>query len=109
MERFEGEAHLPGAEREWAIELEIDWGEKDVTVRILEAPGGLQEWPGLAVQAFGPMEEIVFRTKGIPPLFTHWWHFARGGHDELAGIVLSTPDAGGVWRTCPLVMERTGE
>ena len=109
MERFEGNVHLPGAEREWSIEMEIDWGEKDVTLRILEAPGGLQEWPGLAVQTFGPMEEIVFRTKGIPPLFTHWWHFARGGHDELAGIVLSPPDAGGVWRTCPLVMERTGE
>jgi len=109
LERFEGKAHLPGAEREWSIEMEIDWGEKDVTVRILEAPGGLKEWPGLVVQTFGQVEEIVFRTKGIPPLFTHWWHFARGGHDELAGIVLSPPDAGGVWRTCPLVLTKTGE
>jgi len=61
------------------------------------------------VQTFGQVEEIVFRTKGIPPLFTHWWHFARGGHDELAGIVLSPPDAGGVWHTCPIVMTKTGE
>jgi hypothetical protein len=66
MERFEGKAHLPGAEREWSIDLEIDWGEKDVTVRSLDAPGGLKEWPGLVVQTFGPMEEIVFRTKGMP-------------------------------------------
>ena len=109
MERFEGKAHLPATERGWSIEMEIDWGEKDVTVRIPEAPGGLKEWPGLAVQTFGQVEEIVFRTKGIPPLFTHWWHFARGGHDELAGIVLSPPDMNGVWRTCPLSMEKMGE
>ena len=47
MERFAGKAHLPGADREWSIEMEIDWGDKDVTVRIPEAPGGLKEWPGL--------------------------------------------------------------
>ena len=109
MKRFEGKAHLPGAEREWSIEMEIDWGEKDITVRILEVPGGLKEWPGLAVQTFGQMEEIVFRTKGIPPLFTHWWHFARGGHDELVGVVLSPPAAGGVWHTCPIVMNKIME
>jgi hypothetical protein len=55
------------------------------------------------------MQEVAFRTRGIPPLFTHWWHFARGGHDELAGILLALPDANGVWRTCPLEMTKTVE
>jgi len=109
MEIFRGSAHLPGADREWGIELEIDWAEKEVTIRIADAPGGLKEWPGLAVQTFGPMEEVVFRTKGIPPLFTHWWHFTRGGHDELVGIMLGLPDFQGVWRTRPLVMSKVGE
>jgi len=30
MEAFRGKAHLPGAREEWNIELEIDWGEKEV-------------------------------------------------------------------------------
>ena len=109
MERFEGNVHLPGADHASRVELEIDWEEKDVTIRIPEAPGGLKEWPGLGVQTFGPMQELAFRTRGIPPLFTHWWHFARGGHDELAGILLALPDANGVWRTCPVEMKKTGE
>ena len=109
MERFEGKVHLPGNDRESHVELEINWEEKDVTIRIPEAPGGLKEWPGLGVQTFGPMQEMAFRTRGIPPLFTHWWHFARGGHDELAGILLAPPDASGVWRTCLVEMEKTGE
>jgi hypothetical protein len=53
------------------------------------------------VQTIG-VEEAVFRTKGIPPLFTHWWHLARSGSDDLWGFVVSTPDAEGVWRTCSL-------
>jgi len=52
------------------------------------------------------MEEIVFRTKGIPPLFTHWWHFARSGSGDLWGIVLGTPDAEGTWRTCLVPLKR---
>jgi len=107
VERFEGKAHLPGTRGEMKIEFEIDWGEKDVTVSLPDIPGAIKEWPGLMVQTFGQVEEIVFRTKGIPPLFTHWWHFARGGHNELTGVVLSPPDANGVWRTCPLVMTKT--
>jgi hypothetical protein len=109
MERFEGKAHLPGTSGEMKVQLEVDWVEKDITVRLPEIPGPIKEWPGLAVQTFGPEEEVAFRTKGIPSLFTHWWHFARGGHDELTGIVLAHPDAGGVWRTCPLVLNKTGE
>lgn len=28
METFRGKAHLPGADKEWHIELEIDWSKK---------------------------------------------------------------------------------
>jgi hypothetical protein len=109
METFQGKAHLPGADSDWDITLEIDWPQKDVTVRIAQTPSGIGEWPGLAVQTFGPVEEISFRTRGIPPSFTHWWHLVRGGHDEMVGIILATPDAQGVWQTCPISMTKTGE
>jgi len=33
-----------------------------------------------------PEDEIAFRTKGIPPLFTHWWHFVRSGSNDLWGL-----------------------
>ena len=106
METFRGRAHLPGTDRESEIEVELDWGSKEVSVRVPELPGAVHDWPGLVVQTFGPMDEIVFRTKGIPPLFTHWWHFARAGSGDLWGIVLGTPDAQGVWRTCPLTLQK---
>jgi len=106
MEVFHGKAHLPGANKDWDIELEIDWGKKEVNVHIDEAPGSVSDWPGLVVQTFGPMDEIAFRTKGIPPLFTHWWHFVRSGSGDLWGIVLGLPDAQGVWRTCPVPLEK---
>jgi hypothetical protein len=109
VERFEGKAHLPGTKGDMKIGLDIDWGEKDVTVHLPEIAGPIKEWPGLVVQTFGPEEEIAFRTKGIPSLFTHWWHFSRGEGGALAGIVLAPPDAGGVWRTCLVEMERTSE
>ena len=105
METFRGKAHLPGADKEWDIELEIDWTEKEVNVHIEEVEG-VSDWPGLAVQTFGPLDEIVFRTKGIPPLFTHWWHFVRSGSGDLWGIILALPDAKGVWKTCPLILEK---
>jgi hypothetical protein len=106
MEKFRGRAHLPGAGAPWNLELEIEWETKEVNLYIDEAPGGISEWPGLAVQTFGLMEEIVFRTKGIPRVFTHWWHFARSGRGDLWGIVLGTPDAEGTWRTCPINLTR---
>ena len=68
--------------------------------------GSITDWPGLAVQAFGPLDEIVFRTKGIPSLFTHWWHFVRSSSDDLGGIVLGLPDVEGIWATCPLALEK---
>ena len=60
METFRGKVHLPGTDGEWNIELEIDWGEKEVNVHIDEAPNGIADWPGLAVQTFGPVDEIIF-------------------------------------------------
>jgi hypothetical protein len=105
METFRGKVHLPGADREWNIVLEIEWGENEANVRIEEAPGGIADWPGLMVHTFG-MQEIVFRTKGIPPLFTHWWHLVRGADDNLSGIVLGLPDVSGTWTTCMLTMEK---
>jgi len=106
METFRGKAHLPGADKEWNIGLEIDWDTKAVSVHIDEAPDGIADWPGLVVQTFGPMEEIVFRTKGIPSSFTHWWHFARSGSGDLWGIVLGLPDVEGRWGTCPVTLEK---
>lgn len=105
METFRGKVHLPGADNEWNVGLEIEWANKEVYVHIDEAPGGLADWPGLAVQTFGPLDEVAFRTKGIPPLFTHWWHFVRSG-DDLWGIVLGLPDVEGKWRTCPLLLKK---
>jgi hypothetical protein len=106
MEIFHGKAQFPEADYEWNIELEIDWAKKEVNVHIGEAPDGIADWPGLAVQTFGPVDEIVFRTKGIPPLFTHWWHFVHSGSDDLWGIVLGLPDTEGKWRTCPVLLEK---
>jgi len=106
METFRGKVHLPGADQESSIELEIDWEKKEANVHIDEAPGGISDWPGLIVETFGPLDEIAFRTKGIPPVFTHWWHFVRGGSGDLWGIVLGLPDAGGIWRTCPAPLKR---
>ncbi len=106
MEIFRCKAHLPGAAEEWNVEMEIDWGIKEVSIHIDESPGGMSDWPGLVVQTFGPMDEIVFRTKGIPPLFTHWWHFVRSGSGDLWGIVLGLPDAEGIWRTCMVSMDK---
>ena len=109
METFCGKAHLPGTDGEWDLQLEIDWNDKEVSVHIDQAPGGITDWPGLAVQTFGPVDEVVFRTKGIPRLFTHWWHFVRGGNGDLWGMVLGLPDAEGIWRTCSVSLEKVNE
>ena len=106
MEIFRGKAHLPGADKECNLGLEIDWVDKEVNVHIDEAPTGIADWPGLVVQTFGPMDEIAFRTKGIPSLFTHWWHFVRGGSGDLWGIVIDLPDAEGAWKTCMLSLNK---
>jgi hypothetical protein len=106
METFRGKAHLPGTDGGWDLQVEIDWNDKEVSVHIDQAPGGITDWPGLVVQTFGPVDEVVFRTKGIPQLFTHWWHFVRGSSGDLWGMVLGLPDADGIWRTCPVSLEK---
>jgi hypothetical protein len=108
MEKFTGKGHLPGTAKPSDIELEIDWQTKEVNVSIQGIAPGIENWPGLVVQTFGPLDEISFRTKGIPRLFTHWWHFVRNGSGGLWGIVIGTPDEDGVWRTCNLQLEKTG-
>ena len=40
METFRGKAHLPGADKEWEIELEIDWANKKINVHIDEVSDG---------------------------------------------------------------------
>ena len=105
METFQGRAHLPGAEKEWDMVVEIDWAIKEINIHIDEAADGITDWPGLVVQTFG-LEEIVFRTKGIPQAFTHRWHFVRSGSGDLWGIVLGLPDVDGTWKTCPLMLEK---
>jgi hypothetical protein len=92
---------MPGDNRKRNIELDINWLAKEAIVRFADPPGPIADWPGLMVQTIG-VEEAVFRTKGIPPLITHWWHLARSGSDDLTGFVVATPDAEGAWRTCSL-------
>jgi hypothetical protein len=105
MERFRGRAHVPGVDKNWNLEVELDWDKQEAIVHIPEALGVIKTWPGLVVQTFGTYE-LVFKTKGIPPLFTHWWHIVRANPDELWGIVVGLPDKSGKWTTCPLSLIR---
>jgi hypothetical protein len=104
METFRGKAHLPGTDREWNLEMEMDWELKETMVHADEAPGGITSWPGLVVQTFGTYE-IAFKTKGIPPVLTHWWHFVRANND-LWGIVVGLPDPDGNWSTCAVALKK---
>ena len=106
MEVFKGTIHLPGDDKERKLTLYIDWLGKEVYVRFDEAIDGIKDWPGLIVQTIG-IKEAVFRTKGIPPLFTHWWHLARGAEDSLWGLIISTPDLSGSWKTCTISLNKT--
>ncbi len=108
METFRGEAHLPGAVHSSIISVDIDWLAKDVTVSVSHAEGGFAEWPGLMIQTIG-VEEAVFRTRGIPPRFTHWWHIARSGTDDLWGLIIATPDIHGDWQTCSVLLRKVTE
>jgi hypothetical protein len=104
METFRGKAHLPGADREWNLEMEMDWELREVVVHIKEAPGSIKSWPGLVVQTFGTYE-LAFKTKGIPSLLTHWWHFVRAD-DDLWGLVVGLPDTEGKWSTCAVALKK---
>jgi len=108
VETFRSRLHLPGDDRERDVELTIDWEEKEAGVKLGQASGGFADWPGLLVHTFG-YEEIVFRTKGIPPLFTHWWHLMRGAAGDLWGLIVATPDVNGQWRTCSACFTKISE
>src|SRR4030042_3273777 len=105
MGKYKGRAHIPGADKEWNIELEMDWDKKEISVHIAEAPGVIKTWPGLIVQTFVTYE-LAFKTKGIPPLLTHWWHIVRAGDDALWGLVVGLPDKKGKWTTCPVALNK---
>ena len=101
MEKFSGRAHVPGADKEWKIELEMDWDKQETSIHIPDAGGAITTWPGLEVRTFGAYE-LVFKTKGIAPLLTHWWHIVRANPGELWGIIVGLPDKSGKWTTCPI-------
>lgn len=96
---------MPDADHPTDVILEIDWIGKVTSVKFTHPEGGFSEWPGLMVQTIG-VEEAVFRTRGIPPRFTHWWHVARNSDDALWGLVIAAPDVHGDWQTCPLVLRK---
>jgi hypothetical protein len=105
MDTFQGRAHVPGTDSEWIIILEMDWKLKTIDLHTEGQPGHVSNWPGLAVQTFGDYE-IAFKTKGIPPLLTHWWHFVRPSPEELWGIILGLPDKDGKWTYCPVDLKK---
>ena len=105
MDIYRGKAHLPGAGEEWEITAEMDWVSKEVNVTIPGAPGHISSWQGLAVQTYGEYE-IAFRTKGIPPRLTHWWHFVRSDDGDLWGIIVAVPDTEGEWTTCAAALKK---
>jgi hypothetical protein len=101
METFKGRAHVPGVDQEWLFVLEMNWEGKEVNLHVEGAPGHITSWQGLQVQTFGTYE-IAFKTKGIPPLLTHWWHLVRPDNDNLIGLIVGLPDKHGTWTTCPI-------
>ena len=105
METYYGEGHIPGAPKSGRVELEIDWVKKEVEVHLPKALGGVTEWPGLLIQAFGT-DEVAFRTKGIPAHGTHWWHAVRLSGNNLSVIVLGLPNTEGVWPTCTFTLKK---
>jgi hypothetical protein len=105
METFRGRAHLPGGDKEWGIDIDIDWDEKEIYVHIDGAPGGVKTWTGLVPQAFGNYE-VAFRTKGIPTVLTHWWHLVRRNGGDMWGIVIGLPNVSGEWTTCLVSLKK---
>jgi hypothetical protein len=106
METFTGRAHLPGADKEWGLQLDIDWNKREISVHIDGVPGQVKTWPGLIPEAFGDYE-VAFRTKGIPPVLTHWWHLVRRNGGDLWGMVIGLPNVGGEWTTCMVSLRKT--
>ena len=108
METFQGRAHIPGVDKEWIIILELDWNSKAANIHVEGQPGHISSWQGLSLQTFGDYE-LAFKTKGIPPLLTHWWHFVRPGADTLWGMIIGLPDKLGKWATCPIELKKVSQ
>ena len=49
METFRGKAHLPGADKEWNVQLEIDWEKKAPAFSAKGKVGGLNRQPSIFV------------------------------------------------------------
>jgi len=105
METFYGSSHMPGDPKLGRVELDVDWARKDIEVRLPQIKGAITAWPGLLVQTFGA-DEAAFRTKGIPPLGTHWWHMVRYSEKNLWVMVLGLPNTEGMWPTCSFGLKR---
>lgn len=105
MDTYKGKAHLPGADKKWEMTVEMDLAKKEVSVTMPDVPGHISTWQGLAVQTYGDYE-ITFRTKGIPPRLTHWWHFMRTDEGDLWGIIIAVPDIKGEWTTCAAALKK---
>lgn len=103
MDTFYGTGRIPGIANAWPVELDIDWTKKEIEVRLQQPTEATKSWPGLLVQTFGA-DEAVFRTKGILPLGTHWWHAVRYKKANLWVMVLGLPDVEGVWPTCSFAL-----
>ena len=99
MDTFYGTGHMPGASKAWPMKLDVDWIKKEIEVRLEDPAEATRSWPGLLVQTFGT-DEAAFRTKGIPPLGTHWWHVVRYSKTNLWVMVLGLPSVEGVWPNC---------
>lgn len=105
MDTFFGTLHLPGADRPWNVEVSIDWREKEVFLKIPDAPSNIKEWTGVMVQTLGD-QEAVFRTKGLPGAVAHWWHLFRNLHGEVFGLIISLPDPKGIWTQCSFTLDK---
>ncbi len=97
---------MPGVENELIFVLELNWDSREIELQIEGLAGHLNAWQGLNVQAFGDYE-LAFKTKGIPPLLTHWWHIVRADKDNLTGLIVGLPDKKGAWTTCPVALTRS--
>ena len=105
MQTYQGRAHIPGMDSEAILVLELDGNAGAASVQLEGQPGHISTWQGLVVQTFGDYE-IVFRTKGIPTLLTHWWHLVKADDNTIWGMILGVPHTAGQWASCPLELRK---
>ena len=87
METFEGKGHLPGADREWNIVLEIEWGENEASIRIDEAPVALvSRFGGECVYA-GTVRQRFDVGDGVAKVRLEGVETARGAFARVARVI----------------------